>query len=345
MALIVDNYDTILFDMDGVITSEENYWNVAALSVFEMLYSDRYYGDAPFDVEGCLLNLTDIRRTVFCGDDAIRYLKNVGVNSNWDLVYVVLGAALILDERDDFARVYAYLKEQDMDAFALYEHVGAQLAETLGCEPAETARLGPFWTKCTYCFQEWFLGNALFERVWNTQSVQPGKRGLMYDEQPLVDKEQLIALLRMLHQKGKRVGIGTGRPKVEVDGVMDGWDVRQYFTPDAMITYTDVMDAEARLRPKDPAVALTKPHPYMFLKGVFGARVSDADLAAGRFDPAPCRRTLVVGDAGADLYAAQAAGCDFCAVLTGIHGDAARPFFEREHATYILPSVLALLEQ
>ncbi|MGN1058809.1 MAG: HAD family hydrolase, partial [Clostridia bacterium] len=116
------------------------------------------------------------------------------------------------------------------------------------------------------------------------------------------------------------------------------------FTPDAIVTYQDVQAAQAALGDTMPGITLTKPHPYMFLKGVFGNAVSDADLAAGRFDPAPCAKTLVIGDAACDLFAAKQAGCDFAAVLTGIDGENARDFFKQEKADYILHNILELLE-
>lgn len=342
MPKLLDRFDTVLFDMDGVITSEQNYWNVAALSVWEMLHSDKYFGTQPFDVDAALGDLAHIRKTVFDNDRTIMLVKDLGINSNWDLVYVVLGAALIRKGAPDFGGIYTYLKALGMEAFALYEHIGAEAARALGRDISYTKRLGGLWTQCTYCFQEWFLGNELFEKVWQTHTVQPGKRGLMFDEEPLVDKVRLLDMLRGMKDAGKRLGIGTGRPLVEVEGVLDRWDIRKYFAPDALITYSDVMDAEKRLRMAGQDVALTKPHPYMFLRGVFGGSMPDNALVAGSYDMRRCRRTLVVGDAGADLYAAKNAGCAFAAVLTGIHGKAARPFFEREGADYILDSVLDL---
>ena len=54
--------------------------------------------------------------------------------------------------------------------------------------------------------------------------------------------------------------------------------------------------------------------------------------------------TLIVGDAGADILAAKAMGADFCAVLTGVQGERARPYFEKLNAEYILNSVLEFTE-
>ncbi len=57
------------------------------------------------------------------------------------------------------------------------------------------------------------------------------------------------------------------------------------------------------------------------------------------------KKTLVVGDAGADILAAKAMGAGFCAVLTGIQGEKAREYFKSLNAEYILNSVEDFLEE
>ena len=79
--------------------------------------------------------------------------------------------------------------------------------------------------------------------------------------------------------------------------------------------------------------------PYMFLKALYGTDYSNKRIVDGDYDKAKIKTTLVVGDAGADILAAQAMGADFCAVLTGIQGERARGYFEKLGANYILKSV------
>lgn len=64
-APFLDKYEYIIFDMDGVITSEENYWDIASLTVFELLYSSAYYGKNSFDPQDALKNVKKIRSKVF----------------------------------------------------------------------------------------------------------------------------------------------------------------------------------------------------------------------------------------------------------------------------------------
>ena len=42
----------LIFDLDGVITSEEAYWDAAGLTLHELLYSPRYWGLYPQKNEG-----------------------------------------------------------------------------------------------------------------------------------------------------------------------------------------------------------------------------------------------------------------------------------------------------
>ena len=69
-----DKYDNILFDLDGVITSEQNYWTIAALTVWEWIYD----GDK-ISIDYMSENAIAIREMVMCSDRMIGLLKNKGV--------------------------------------------------------------------------------------------------------------------------------------------------------------------------------------------------------------------------------------------------------------------------
>ena len=144
-----------------------------------------------------------------------------------------------------------------------------------------------------------------------------------------MDKEKLITLFSLISES-KRLGIGTGRPYVEAITPLARWGAINFVDNDTIITYQDVHEAQNALQKTNPGISLTKPHPYVFLRGVFQNTLSDGDLISGRYDAKKCAKTLVVGDALCDLFAAKAAGCDFAAVLTGIDGESARTYFEAE---------------
>ncbi|NLJ55783.1 MAG: HAD hydrolase-like protein [Firmicutes bacterium] len=85
------NRGKIIFDMDGVITGEDRYWDAAALTVWELLYSNRYLGLArrpgllDFKTRVSSREIAALRRVIFAEDKVITFFKQRAVNSNWDL--------------------------------------------------------------------------------------------------------------------------------------------------------------------------------------------------------------------------------------------------------------------
>jgi phosphoglycolate phosphatase-like HAD superfamily hydrolase len=96
------NRGKIIFDMDGVITGEECYWNTASLVVWELLYSKRYLGLEPeanlpeFKTDVTPGEIASIRKVVFQEEKVITFIKKRAVNSNWDLAFLTFGYQLML---------------------------------------------------------------------------------------------------------------------------------------------------------------------------------------------------------------------------------------------------------
>ena len=80
MNRILDKYDTVIFDMDGVITNESCYWDSAALTVYEHLKSKTYLGNEMVDPDYCMENVSELRKHIFCDDKLIMRMKEIGVN-------------------------------------------------------------------------------------------------------------------------------------------------------------------------------------------------------------------------------------------------------------------------
>ncbi len=313
-------YQKVIFDLDGVITSEEVFWDSAALTAAEFL-------DLPQNAPKVL------RRTLFYNDKLIRLVKNRGVNSNWDLVYLVVAYW-----ETDCKRVYEEIEKGPSTAFDLYTEAGKRLAEKTGKGLAFTKRGGPLWQDMADSFQEWFLGSDTFSKVYSALP-RGGRAGLWDNEEPIVGREALIRTLKALKEKGVSLRIGTARPLPEGREPLVRWGVMEYFDEEGAITYDFIRNAEE----KSGKRGLGKPHPYIFLKSYFGKDFPDTDILDGNYkkDFSHC---LIVGDAGADLFAAKSMGADFAAVLTGISGLDARAFFEENGAKYILPDITALPE-
>ncbi len=330
MKCFLDKYDTVIFDMDGVITSEQNYWNCAALTVWEYMHKSR------ISAAECMDRLEEIRARVFFNDELITVLKGKGINSNWDLGYVTVLMAWICGGKDStsFAGVLDYAKKLPDNIMDVYDMLAGRCHEVTGYDYGWLCRNGLMWQTMQGLFQEWFLGDELCGHL----PINSGKPGLLYREEPIVDKAQLVELLNELSSK-KRLCTGTGRPYVEMLQPLSDWGVKDCFAPDGLCSYDHVREAEREF----DCNKLTKPHPYMFLKALYGTDYDNKKLINGEYDKTKIQRTLVVGDAGADILAAQAMGADFCAVLTGINGKSARGYFEKLNADYILDSVLDLM--
>lgn len=335
----LDKYDTVIFDMDGVITNEQNYWNAAALTVWEYLKRNRSEQvDASYGMEHC----RDIRVRVFCSDELISVLKSKGVNSNWDLGYVTVLISWICGGRkgcNDFRQVLEYAKKLSGNILDEYDSLAEKCSEKTGFDYDWLKRGNLMWKTMQIIFQEWFLGDGLFFAQYGNMPLNSGKTGLLNNEEPIIPMDGLREMLRLL-SADKRVCMGTGRPSAEILRPLESWDIMKYFAADGLCNYDHVINAEKTLNNN----SLAKPHPYMFLKALFGTDYPDEKIADGIYDREKIKTTLIVGDAGADILAAQAMGADFCAVLTGIQGKAAREYFESMKADYILDSISDLCE-
>lgn len=322
-------YKTIIFDMDGVITHEQQYWNAAALTVWEYLRSAEYCGSERLDAAKMSADTQKIRDRIFINDKFITLLKSKGVNSNWDLGYVTFAYITLAD--GDIDAAFQAAESSPENILDEYPRLGEELSQKLGIN---CRRNGKLWLDMQNCFQEWFLGDELFEKIYGKKPRLLGKTGLCHSETPLIDSEKLCAIFSLLASGGVKIGIATGRPDAEMKTPLESFKIANYISKNSMISYDYVVGAERAMHQN-----FTKPHPYMFLKAMLGKDYPDSKIAVGDYPKDGIKSTLAVGDAAADFFAAHAAGMDFCAVLTGISGKKAKGFFEKEGAEYILDSL------
>lgn len=327
----LDKYHTLIFDMDGVVTSEQSYWTAAALTVWEWLYKDEKLVAAKMcrDAE-------KIRARVFCNDRLISLLKGKGVNSNWDLTYVVYAACRILDTHD-FNAVYQWCEKLGDNILDEYPIISQKLEAVEGCN---CDRNGELWIKLHNTFQEWVMGDELYREKYNCEPNLCGKVGLLQSEKPVIAKDALIEVMTALKATGKRLAIATGRPRDELITPLKSFGVYDCFCKDGIITQDYVIAAEYALGQN-----LTKPHPYIFLKAMLGKDYSDEKIVNGEYDRNMIKDVLVIGDAGADILAAKAMGADFCAVLTGVLQKAGKEYFCQQQAEYILDSLAEFVDR
>jgi phosphoglycolate phosphatase-like HAD superfamily hydrolase len=286
-----------------------------------------------------------IRAEVFANDSLITLLKERGVNSNWDLAYGVF-AYMLSGHFSSYEDVFNYISQNpDLLAFDIYEECAHLLSEKTQLPVSDCGRNEKLWIMCRDVFQEWYLGSAEFEKMYNKAPVSSDKVSMEEREIPVIDEKDIYDTLSALHASGKKLLIATGRSTREVSFPLDLWNIRSFFEPNGIATYTYIEDCERKMAECGIAVQLTKPEPYIFLKALYGTDYPDEKILSDDYDSSLIKKALIIGDAGSDILAAKKMGCDFLAVLTGVSGEKAKSYFEEQHAEYIFPSVREMIDK
>jgi len=329
----LDKYGIVLLDMDGVITSEYNYWKTSACTVWEVFCGVRvsYIQD----------NIDEIFNKVFLDTGTIREMKRAGVNTNWDVTYLMICVLTALDaDGDIFKAAYDFFRDNKLSAPEIYVYAESLISSRRKERTGYYKREGEFWRYLYDIFQQWYMGDELYTDVFGRKPSNPGKAGLINDERPVIALDKIETALKLLTESGKRVGIGTGRTWYEVEKPLTNWDILKYFDRNSIVTYDDVKNAEEKF----VELSLSKPHPYTFLKAMLGRDADDYKITEGDYSKELLKKTLVIGDAASDLIASRASGMDFAAVLTGVNGEAAREYFVQSGADYVLDDLFCITE-
>jgi phosphoglycolate phosphatase-like HAD superfamily hydrolase len=369
---------TILFDVDGVLLSEEHYFDASALTVWELLISNNYLDLAPekFKTDYSEAEIKTIRETVFGkNDEVLKLMKSRGLNANWDMIYLSFTHQLIhllsqIKEQEN-SRINGWLQEPinrevlleigsvlhnysvntDFNLFVadfkrstetkqeLFNYLNQLAEEKLGVTTTIFSGIGALWSVCEHICQEWYVGDENVQNSTGRPSVQFGKQGFLANETTLAAKSDINALFTFLNKSGIKIGIGTGRPELETIQPFQHLDWLKHFDLNHIVTADDVLKAEKELAERRP---LSKPDPFTYIMGLNGRDSSVRDCLNTHLPIENGEEVLVVGDSLADLLAARKMGCQFAAVLTGLSGKDARRDFEKHEADYILDNVLDL---
>lgn len=365
---------TVLFDVDGVLLSEEHYFDASALTVWEMLISNNYLALAPekFKTDYDEAEIKTIREHVFQNDKVLKFMKSRGLNANWDMIYLSFSHQLIYllsqikdkefenitkwcqapigygtlreigqvlagyDVEMDFGLFIADFARSEAMKQELLNNLNVLAKEKLGVETSIFSK-GELWSICEHVSQEWYVGDENVLASTGRPSVQTGKKGFLANETTLAPKEEIGQLFSHLASSGRTIGIGTGRPALETIQPFQHLDWLNHFEERRIVTADEVLKAEQELPEQK---SLSKPHPFTYIMGIKGTETSVKECLNTPLPIANAEEVLVVGDSLADLLAARQLGCQFAAVLTGLSGKDARSDFERNEAEYILDSVL-----
>ena len=327
-------YDLIIFDLDGVITTERIYWECARLTLWELLHLRLQAAEQYIAVVH-----NAAAREQILPDAVVFEVKNRAVNSNWDLTFLAACAMLsslselpagvggiesvedLLDALHvasleplpwpeslwDFLKTSGKRRGQELLSYA-----GRRAAEEVGMPPVLFEPLGEWWQYLYWRFQGWYSG--LLMGVWGAAPLP---------ETPVLPVSDLREVLQGLCDTGYTLGIATGRPRDEMLYPLRSFELLAYFDPQRIVTYTEVGAVQTAY-----GGAFGKPHPYAIRRALH-PQARDTDLLTGS-DHLPPVAALVIGDSPSDALAARSAGAACLGVLSGVIGEGARR--ERRHA-------------
>jgi phosphoglycolate phosphatase-like HAD superfamily hydrolase len=352
--------ELLIFDLDGVVTSEQKYWNTARLTVWELISRSPYLGLANYfgaDLATPAQVMAAADRII--DTEFITELKNRAVNSNWDLTFFVFSLHLIgiLQQLNTVKSNDRSITPPTTDITAQLTALGQQLENHPIDRTASQQLIQQFWAATTELrgtavqeyvatFATQILGQSLDifnSDLWslcyyNFQAWYEAKKGYQLpDDETVLDVEQIHLTLELLAQHFT-LGIATGRPRTETIEPLTKLGLLPYFADDRVVTYDDVLAAEASM---SQSLKLGKPHPFIVLQAIYpGLNSTEILTKIGEQHP----QVAYIGDAASDVVAAQGADCLSIGVLTGFGQDLAykEKLLAGMGCDHILPSMLAL---
>ncbi|PTK59807.1 HAD family hydrolase [Staphylococcus haemolyticus] len=364
---------SILFDVDGVFLSEERCFDTSALTIEALLKSEHFLGlDKSFKLNTLSdETINNIRSKVFNNDLILNRLKSMGLNSNWDMLFVVFCIHFIqLIKQFNFQEIKDIIEDNQFSAKSIqgiqslinrdfkidYElpmnfinhsqggknNIYAELEQyakkALNVNDARLFKLkGPLWFVARDLYQELYMGSELFEQVEEKPSNLDGINGFIYYETVLRPIEEIKSLLNSLKEKGYHLAIATGRPRTETLVPFESLGLKAFFSDNHIVTASDVMEAENEY---PDFIPLGKPNPFCYIATLYGNNkenykqfITQQDQIVNKED------VIIVGDSLADLFCAKQIGATFIGTLTGLKGQEARKELEHHEADYIVDHI------
>ena len=250
----------IVFDMDGVLVDVSG------------SYRETVRLAAGFFFAGAR-SAESLPEPLFSLADLAVIKQSGGLNNDWDLTAVVIDllfglveAKLPVETGDNWKAFDAAVESCDVGALA--EFLKSESRPLAARYKGQKAPRHPLiqmlysgdvgsGNVIKQIFQEIYLGEALFSRIYNLPPKIYRGRGYIYKEKLLIESDRLKAL-----SEDNILAIATGRPRAEADIPLDHFDIRRYF--EMVLTLDDCLQAEEKLRQRDgKSVSLSKPNPFM----------------------------------------------------------------------------------
>lgn len=365
----------VLFDVDGVFLDEARCFDVSALTVYELLYDEAYLN---LKKGIALETLTEsqimaIRSELFENDQILHRLKSLGINSNWDMLFIVFSVHLIdilktlpKNVREAFLNesTFSVISLKELQSYIEYKGIDyalpldflngltdgkEQIYEALkkyAGQVLQTEQTALFdinsvmWQLAQELYQEWYLGTKLYEEVEKKTAKTNYKNGYIYDEVVLAPIEGIRHLLQDLKDAGYLLAIATGRTRVETLIPFEALGLLSYFDDAHIVTASEVIEAEKQYPELKP---LGKPNPFSYVATYNGNQKDQYhEYATKQTNCMNRNEVTIVGDSLADLLSAQKVNATFIGTLTGLKGTDAADELDAKGADKLVNHVLEI---
>lgn len=363
----------VIFDVDGVLLSEERYYDVSGLAVWEILYSMAYMGLPSERDDFRAEKVSDgqiafIRREVWNNDRLLAYLKMHGINSNWEMVHADLVTVLWLLCREYKKRTggdvlsLAFEEEKDFPA-AGRALMGLPMpkAEDILAEwksrIPEGAKGPDFFSSLAEAMKDTFPETPCWARIGSpfwTMHVKAFQAWYLGDDEFIRQNGQVpwsggkkgflrqeVPLapkeaVQSLFQRLKQAGydIAVATGRSRNEMTIPFRELGWYQEFDPLYLATASDAGEAESMLSRGG--LDKPHPFIYECAMYGRRPEQyGSYAEGSRRPGGADEVWVIGDSYSDVLGSRAAGARMVGVLTGLEGDRAAAVFEKEGVPYV----------
>ena len=363
----------VIFDIDGVLLSEERYFDVSALTVWEILYSPSYMGltaeQEDFDpvsvTEG---QIASCRNIVWGHDELLSWLKARGINSNWDMVHADLITILWImgetyQKRSDGERLDLVFHTPEDVKKAGKELMGLPIpkAEEVLRKWEETVPNGMQGEEVIHylakAMENTFAHGAPWAELrsdfWkiHTEAFQAWYLGddcfisLMHHVPYSSGKPGFLmrevplapqSAIKSLFIRLKEMGYELG--------IATGRAREEMEIPFKMFHWYEEFDPQYMATASDAVESaamlggpvLDKPNGFIFSCAIFGRDRNHYEAySQERMKPSAQDRVYVCGDSYSDVIGSHRAGASCIGILTGLEGKDAIPMFEKEGVPYV----------
>lgn len=330
-------YDTVIFEPDGVFTSNRHFLVCAVLAVYEMCHSNRYFGKIEMDCSSVAANHKQICDLMLCGGKISAVLEELGVDFPVDIAYILFSVIMGTGEHRDFTNVLSYFKYIDFHTTDLFDH-SAHLLENIFSD-VDCTRGGEIWQRIKTCYNEWLFGDELFELYADGRPLSSGKPSFILTDSLSVSIITLRDVLTTLKNHNKKIGLITLRSKEELMVSFRRWKLTD-FPSENIVTLDDIIAAGHLPNINMP----TTPDTYSLARAAVGTKYSDSASAKGKYNDI-FSKTLVVSSSPVTLFEAQSLGMGFAAIVNDSADKSHKDMFRQLESDFTLESISELTRQ